>query len=165
MFPYVPILIRSPDCDETFTSCKQTRGGFGNFKKKLKIALAGVTGVAVHSDLDEILHSSPSKQDESHCLHDHPPFPSLLIATSVWTKFVKSMLEGPVLPYISILMKFYTYDEILHASPSKQEESQCLHCHPPFPPLPNGLNLENHASHMGSCRAYLPAHVPQNLVM
>ena len=27
-------------------------------KKKLKIALAGVSGVALHSDLDEILHKS-----------------------------------------------------------------------------------------------------------
>ena len=46
----------SSDCNETFTSCcKHARGGFGNVKK-FKIVLAGVPGVALHSDLDEILH-------------------------------------------------------------------------------------------------------------
>ena len=43
--------------------------------KKLKIVLAGV---ALHFDLDEILHTCPSKQEKSHCLHEHPPFPSLV---------------------------------------------------------------------------------------
>ena len=52
--PYIPILIRSSDCDETFISCcKRARGGFGN----LKIVLAGVPSVALISDLDEILHT------------------------------------------------------------------------------------------------------------
>ena len=40
--------------------------------------LAGVSGVALHFDLDEILHTWPSKYEESHCLHDHRSFPSLL---------------------------------------------------------------------------------------
>ena len=44
----------------------------------LKIVLGGIHGVALHSNLDEILHISPSKQEESHCLHDHPPFSVLL---------------------------------------------------------------------------------------
>ena len=30
------------------------------------------------TNFDKILHTSPSKQEKSHCLHDHPPFPSLL---------------------------------------------------------------------------------------
>ena len=48
---------RSSDCDETFTSCwERARGGFGN-KKKLKIVLAGTSGVALHSELDQILHT------------------------------------------------------------------------------------------------------------
>ena len=48
---------RSSDCDETFTSyCKHSRGGFGNLKN-LKTVLAGVPGVALRSDLDEILHT------------------------------------------------------------------------------------------------------------
>ena len=54
---------RSSDCDETFTSCcKHARDGFEN--KKIKIVLAIVLGVALHSDLDrfctdvdEILHT------------------------------------------------------------------------------------------------------------
>ena len=44
----------SSDCDETFRSCcKHACSGFGN----LKIVLAGVFVVALHSDLDEILHT------------------------------------------------------------------------------------------------------------
>ena len=65
-------------CDETLTSCwKRARGDFGNLRK-LKIVLAGVSCVALHSDLDDILHTWPSKQEKNHCLHDHPTFPSLL---------------------------------------------------------------------------------------
>ena len=45
----------SSDCNEFFTSCKHAHGGFGN-SKNLKIALAGVSSVALHSDLCEILH-------------------------------------------------------------------------------------------------------------
>ena len=49
---------RSYDWDETFTSCyKHAHGGFGNLKI-LKIELAGVSGVAQQSDLEEILHKS-----------------------------------------------------------------------------------------------------------
>ena len=93
LFPYRSTH-RSSDCDETSISfCKQGRGGFVNLKS-LKIVLAGVSGVpGVHSDLDEILHSLSSKKEESQYLHDHPAFPSLLIATGVWTKFGKSMLR------------------------------------------------------------------------
>ena len=88
------------------------------------------------TNFDEILLTSPSKQEESHCLHDHPPYPSLLIATSLWTIFGKYLLEYPVLPYIPILMKFCTnFDEILRISRSKQEEIHCLHDHPPYPAL------------------------------
>ena len=69
---------QSSDCDETFTGCwKHARGGFGNLRK-LKIVLAGVSCVALHFDLDDILHTWTSKQEKNHCLHDHPPFPSLL---------------------------------------------------------------------------------------
>ena len=47
---------RSSDCDETFTSyCNHAWGGFGNLRN-LKTILAWVPGVALHSDLDEILH-------------------------------------------------------------------------------------------------------------
>ena len=45
----------SSDCDETFTSCKHARGGFGNLKN-FKIGLAGVPCAALHFDLDEIFH-------------------------------------------------------------------------------------------------------------
>ena len=35
--------------------------------RRKKIVLAGVPGVALRSDLDEILHTWPLKQEESHC--------------------------------------------------------------------------------------------------
>ena len=48
---------RSSDCDETFVSCSQhAHVGFGDVKN-FKITLAGVPSVALHSDLDEILHT------------------------------------------------------------------------------------------------------------
>ena len=51
------VLAGVPDCDETFTSCWiHARGGFGNLRK-LEIVLAAVSCVALHSDLDEILHT------------------------------------------------------------------------------------------------------------
>ena len=72
-FPY-RVIHRSSDCNETFTHCcKHCCGGFGNLKN-LKIIPAGVPGVVIHSDLHEILHILPSKQEESHCLHDHSLF-------------------------------------------------------------------------------------------
>ena len=56
----------SSDCDDTFTSCcTHARGGFGNLRK-LKTVLAAVSCVALHSDLDEILHIWPSKQEINH---------------------------------------------------------------------------------------------------
>ena len=72
MLSYIPILIHSSDCDETFTSCCKHACGDSANLENLKIILVGVPGVALHSDHDEILHTSPSKQEESHCLHDHP---------------------------------------------------------------------------------------------
>ena len=55
MLPYKSTQ-RSSDCDETFNSCcKDARGGLRNLKK-LKIVLAEVPGVDLHSDIEEILH-------------------------------------------------------------------------------------------------------------
>ena len=49
------------DRDETFTSCWiHARGGFGNLRK-LEIVLAAVSSIALHSDLDDISHTWPSK--------------------------------------------------------------------------------------------------------
>ena len=58
MLPYQEHTVqRSSNCDETFTSCWiHGRGGFGNLRK-LKTVLAAVSCVALHSDLDEILHT------------------------------------------------------------------------------------------------------------
>ena len=56
MLPYRSIEYSS-DCDETFTSCwKYAGGGFGNLRK-LKIILAEVSCVALHSDLGDIWHT------------------------------------------------------------------------------------------------------------
>ena len=46
---------RSSDYDETFTNCWERARG--DFRNKKKIVLAGVSGVALHSDLYEILHT------------------------------------------------------------------------------------------------------------
>ena len=89
---------RSSDCDETFTSCcKRARGGFGNLEN-LKIVLAGV------------------------------PSPHVLILTKFFILDLRNKtkiniymislyyLEYPVLPYISISMKFCTLDQTLSLS-------------------------------------------------
>ena len=85
MLPYRSTY-RSPDCDDTPRSCcKHARGGFGNLKKlkivQLEYSVLPYTEILIkfYINVDEILLTSPWKQEESHCLHDHPPFSPLLI--------------------------------------------------------------------------------------
>ena len=70
-FPYKSTR-RSSDCDETVRNCcKHARGGFGNLKK-LKIVLAGVSGVAL------------SLQEHTFFIRLRCNFQKLLLTCSRW---------------------------------------------------------------------------------